>query len=81
MRVTKIVPHGRQCTLKECPSGPFFHGHEQRYVGFKTEYSTDDGFPEAYCMESGEFFWGGAKDQSERASLIVQPAILEEDDE
>lgn len=72
------------CTLAECPPGPFlFNGS----LGFKTEYCAvlpkDVGggkvefnmsnWPEAYCMDSGEFFWGGAKTHAERAGLIVQP--------
>lgn len=76
MRETMIVPHGHQCTLAECPPGPFFFGPELT-VGFKTEYGSDDGSPDAYCMESGEFFWAGAKSREERGRLIVQPAIIE----
>jgi hypothetical protein len=30
-------------------------------------------WPDAYCMESGEVFWGGAKSHEERAKLLVRP--------
>ena len=59
-------------TLAACPPGLFvFDGH----YGFKTEYSDQNG-PEAYCVASGEYFWGGAKSKEERANLVVMPAII-----
>lgn len=62
--------------LRECPPGPFlFNGS----LGFKTEYAEEipagskKWWPGAYCMESGEFFWGGVSTHEERAKLMVQP--------
>lgn len=62
-------------TLAACPPGPFLFGN---ILGFKTEYPLDlaegpRGMPDAYCMESGECFWGGAETHEERAALLVTP--------
>ena len=61
-------------TLGDCPPGLFlFNGH----FGFKTEY-TDQNGPEAYVVESGEYFWGGADgDKCKRANLVVMPVIID----
>lgn len=65
-----------QVTLADCPPGLFEtpDGH----WGFKTEYahkSEADGlyYPDAYVVESGEFFWGGVTTHRERAKLLVLP--------
>lgn len=65
---------GEPCRLDECPPGPFlFNGS----LGFRSEYwSDDDHKPDAYCMDSGEYFWGGADNATKRAALIVQPVAL-----
>lgn len=62
-------------TLRECPPGPFlFDGT----LGFKTEYAEEipagsrQWWPGAYCMDSGEFFWGGVTTHKERAELMVR---------
>ena len=61
---------GEECTLYDCPPGPFrFQGE----IHFKSEYSGDRGEPDAYCGDSGEFFWGGAKSYKERNLLKVIP--------
>ncbi|SEM55320.1 hypothetical protein SAMN05192583_0603 [Sphingomonas gellani] len=53
-------------SLGNCPPGPFiFNGT----LGFKTEYGPTD----AYCMGTGEAFWGGTTDKIARAALLVQP--------
>lgn len=63
------------CTLADCPPGLFlFNGT----LGFKSEYITTLENPrryqcDAYVVESGEYFHGGAKDTQERAALIVTP--------
>lgn len=61
-------------TLNECPPGLFLFGE---IIGFKSEYSTINSRNEvqcdAYCVESGEYFWGGAKSAAERGNLLVQP--------
>lgn len=63
------------CTLAECPPGLFmFNGT----MGFKSEYTTTLENPrryqcDAYVVESGEYFHGGAKGTQDRAALIVTP--------
>ncbi len=48
--------------------------------GFKTEYSDQNG-PEAYCVESGEYFWGGTNgDANARRMLMVTPVIITPND-
>lgn len=61
--------------LSDCPPGLFMFGG---ILGFKTEYGATIGsrvthWPDAYCVESGEFFWGGAKSHEVRADLLVLP--------
>ena len=65
-----------QVTLIMCPPGLFlFEGS----ICLKTEYGTEapegsgQWWPEAYCGDSGEFFWGGTKTHEERAKLMVIP--------
>lgn len=71
MKCTLRVARGL-VTLAECPPGLFvFNGS----IGFKTEYRID-GEPEAYCVESGEYFWGGTAGHAERRELMVQPGYL-----
>lgn len=77
-------PLGR-VTLADCPPGPFlFEGK----LGFKTEYRAmvlDMGrlvtsrWPDAYCMATGEAFWGGTTRHRDRAALLVMPVTLDED--
>ena len=62
-----------RCTLEMCPPGLFCHGDT---FGFKTEYSDQNG-PEAYCVESGEYFWGGTDDKEVRRALKVTPCIIQ----
>lgn len=59
---------GTAVTLRDCPPGPFLY---EGGLCFKTEYGTQ--WPDAYCLESGEFFWGGTTRHEDRAALIVQP--------
>lgn len=78
---------GNAVTLAACPAGPFlFNGS----LGFKTEYGaisgkdlgggliqwTMVGGPDAYCMGSGEAFWGGVTSREARAALLVNPVEL-----
>ena len=79
-----LVPDGDPVSLAECPPGPFAIGDN---LGFKTEYGAMSGkdvgcgtvewtvthWPDAYCLDSGESFWGGASTREARAALIVQP--------
>lgn len=65
----------KACTLADCPPGLFmFNGT----MGFKSEYTTTLENPrryqcDAYVVESGEYFHGGAKSTQDRAALIVIP--------
>lgn len=52
-------------------------------LAFKTEYSTviqaESGeivTPDCYVVESGEYFWGGAKTAEDRNNLNVEPIEL-----
>jgi hypothetical protein len=62
---------GEPCRFVNCPPGLF------RFAGmlcFKSEYSSKPGQQDAYCVDSGEYFWGGTNgDLEARRNLIVQP--------
>lgn len=76
---------GEPCTLAECPPGLFlFNGS----FGLKTEYNSVRAklpynpqaveyemsrWPDVYCLESGEQFWGGTTTDEARCALVVQP--------
>jgi hypothetical protein len=75
-------------TLAECPPGPFLFdgslGFKTEYGMTLVDENGADmpgdqirwqvtSWPDAYCMESGEVFWGGAKSHEERARLLVEP--------
>jgi len=66
----------KDCKLIDCPGGPFlFHGT----IGFKTEYYTSDPVKmEVFCLQSGEYFWGGTDNTEARAALIVTPLDIVE---
>lgn len=57
-------------TLNECPPGIF--RTEEGDWGFKSEYSTK-GKCDAYCLGSGEYFYGGALDAEDRGLQMVEP--------
>lgn len=73
-------------TLAECPPGLFRFGET---LGFKTKYDdkwftlhdargdqphiTEIRWPNAYCVDTGEYFWGGAKMHEDRSLLMVEP--------
>lgn len=63
-------------TLGQCPPGLFYFNGT---LGFKSEYKTESmsypGFwqSDAYCVESGEYFWGGTTDAKKRELLLVLP--------
>jgi len=69
-----VVPSmRRRVSLAECPPGVFLFNGD---YGFKTEYSDDNG-PEAYCLGSGEYFWGGTNgNKDKRRALLVMPCEL-----
>lgn len=74
MTEKRIIPKGWPCSLDECPPGVFA---KDGSLGFKTEYRDTHIGPEAYCLESGECWWGGTSDVAARKLQIVQPCIIE----
>lgn len=69
-------------TLAACPPGLFwFNGS----LGFKSEYGAMEPVgsnfktfkvgnrADAYCADSGEYFWGGASTHEDRSKLLVYP--------
>lgn len=77
MKTVEIIPSGWPCALRDCPPGLFIFGQS---LGFKSEYVGNDGRIDAFCVESGEIFWGGTSDNESRGKLIVQPAITQENE-
>lgn len=61
-----IEPEGWPCHLQECPPGLFMF---QGALGFRSEYPIEP----PYVVESGEVFWGGTRNDMDRALLTVQP--------
>ena len=70
-------------TLAECPPGLFLWNGT---LGFKSEYGAmepDDATngkhwkvgnrADAYCADSGEYFWGGTSTHDDRAKVLVYP--------
>jgi hypothetical protein len=77
MKMLVIKPEGWPCELRECPPGFFLF---KESLCFKSEYSgTELDSDEVFC-ESGEMFWGGTKNFSERSLLMVQPCIAKWED-
>lgn len=64
---------GEPCPFVDCRPGLF------RFAGmlcFKSEYSSHPGQQDAYCVDTGEYFWGGTRDVAARRTLIVTPVDL-----
>lgn len=71
--------------LIDAPTGLFLFGNT---LVLKTEYSTihHSGVdtvttPDCYIVESGEYFWGGAKTVYQRNNLPVIPLVVQKEDE
>lgn len=80
MRKFCVVPCDMPMSLVECPPGLFLFGIEKQEmtVGFKTEYGAHNPHDmEVYCVDSGEFFWGGTDNKSQLGDLRVIPAKIE----
>jgi len=59
------------CAFADCPPGLFCW---QGLLCFKSEYSSKPGQQDAYCVDTGEYFWGGTSgDLEKRRALIVTP--------
>lgn len=76
--------------LAACPPGPFLFngtlGFKTEYgameivgpanvPGPEIRWTVGNG-PDAYCLDSGEVFWGGASSKAERAMLMVIPVTV-----
>ena len=75
-------------TLAECPPGLFLWNGT---LGFKSEYGAMEPVGisphhqqwkvgnrvDAYCADSGEYFWGGTSNHDDRAKLLVYPISAE----
>jgi hypothetical protein len=73
MKQLILNPRWWECTLLECPPGHFVF---KDTLCFKSEYRNAGGEIEAF-NEAGEYFWGGAKNITDRENLIVQPVLPE----
>ena len=74
MRKIELIPEGFPVSLAECPEGPFLYDGD---VGFKSEYQGKPETIDAYCLESGEYFWGGTSTGEKQRELIVQPLRID----
>lgn len=62
---------GEPCEFVACPPGLF---RWNSLLCFKSKYFSKPGQQDAYCVDSGEYFWGGVNgDLAERRALIVTP--------
>lgn len=72
---------GELVSLSECPPGLFLWNGT---LGFMSEYGAMEPVvmgktwtvgkrADAYCADSGEYFWGGTSNHDDRAKLMVQP--------
>lgn len=66
--IFKVIPIDFEMELKECPPGLFLF---KDTLGFKDEYGSDP-----YCTNTGEYFWGGATNATERGKLKVIPCLV-----
>lgn len=71
--MSAIKARGKRVRLWEAPIGLFYCGDT---LCLKTEYRNNEGRIDAYIVESGEFFWGGAKSDLEQREILVTPAIV-----
>lgn len=65
----------KKVRLKDAPPGLFLWNG---VLCFKSEYTMCGTCPEAFVVESGEYFWGDAKMHSERSQLMVEPVTIED---
>jgi hypothetical protein len=69
-----VKREGEPCAFVYCPPGLF---RWQGMLCFKSEYSSKPGQQDAYCVDSGEYFWGGTNgDLEARRSLTVTPVFF-----
>lgn len=73
----RLIPDGKQVTLDELEPGTIFAFGDDCFA-VKSEYRCSNGLIEAFIIDSGEQFWGGAKTAKEQNSLMVQPLAIVE---
>lgn len=66
----------QKTTLWELPAGSLFLYNNT--FGFKSEYHTDSGTIEAFCLGSGELFWGGTTNKDDQGNLVVFEINIED---
>ena len=67
----RLIPFGEKCTLDELPCGTLFAFGDD-CIAVKSEYRCNNGLIEAFIIDSGEQFWGGAHTAKEQNELMVQ---------
>lgn len=75
----RLISCGQKCTLDELPCGTIF-AFGDNCIAVKSEYRCSNGLIEAFIVDSGEQFWGGAKTAKEQNELMVQPLEIVEVD-
>lgn len=71
----KLKLVGNPIPLYELEPGSLFYFNNS--LCFKSEYrSPSSGAIEAFILGSGEMFWGGTSSAEEQVSLMVQPAVV-----
>lgn len=75
----RLIPDGKQVTLEELLPGTIFAFGDD-CIAVKSEYRCSNGLIEAFIIDSGEQFWGGAKTAKEQNELMVQPLAIDEVD-
>jgi hypothetical protein len=73
----RLIPDGKKVTLDDLPPGTIFAFGDD-CVAVKSEYRCSNGLIEAFIIDSGEQFWGGAKTAKEQNELMVQPLAIVE---
>ena len=68
----RLIPCGKKVTLDDLPCGKLFAFGDD-CIAVKSEYRCDNGLIEAFIIDSGEQFWGGAHTAKEQNALMVQP--------
>ena len=73
----RLIPCGEKVTLDELLCGTLFAFGDD-CIAVKSEYRCNNGLIEAFIIDSGEQFWGGAHTAKEQNALMVQPLEIVE---
>lgn len=72
----RLKPKGNKVRLADLEPGTLFlFGND--CLALKSEYISKSGRIEAYIVDTGEMFHGGAKSVGEHYDLMVQPLKIE----